>query len=260
MARRFGCSQRAFLSSVLAVTWVSGLMASELPVFPRLDLSGRPRGKVVRVLDGRSFEAETEAGVEKVALLGVQSAGASEGSKEANAITGKAFLRNLLKGEEVYILDEAEKPRRDKEGRRLAQVFRAPDGLFVNAEVIRQGYARAAAKDACVFSQQFAKLEGFAKGAEKGVWAKPEARKSRASSAGKGGASEGEEPVEATVTKETEEGEEDADDAGRVYVTRTGTKYHRGNCRHLSKSRKPISLRNAKARGYKPCRVCKPPE
>ena len=45
-----------------------------------------------------------------------------------------------------------------------------------------------------------------------------------------------------------------------VYVTKTGTKYHGAACRHLAKSKVPISLKDAKAKGYTACRVCKPPE
>jgi hypothetical protein len=44
-----------------------------------------------------------------------------------------------------------------------------------------------------------------------------------------------------------------------VYVTRTGKKYHRDGCRHLVRSRLPITLREAKQHKYTPCRVCKPP-
>lgn len=43
-----------------------------------------------------------------------------------------------------------------------------------------------------------------------------------------------------------------------VYVTRTGEKYHRGSCHHLSRSKYPVSLRDAKRRGYTPCKVCRP--
>jgi len=43
-----------------------------------------------------------------------------------------------------------------------------------------------------------------------------------------------------------------------VYVTRTGEKYHRAGCQHLSKSRIPMSLEDAKAGGYTPCSLCKP--
>ena len=44
-----------------------------------------------------------------------------------------------------------------------------------------------------------------------------------------------------------------------VYITNTGEKYHRSGCRYLSKSKISISLSKAKAEGYTPCSVCKPP-
>ena len=44
-----------------------------------------------------------------------------------------------------------------------------------------------------------------------------------------------------------------------VYITETGECYHRGDCRYLSHSKIPISLKDAEARGYRPCSVCKPP-
>lgn len=46
--------------------------------------------------------------------------------------------------------------------------------------------------------------------------------------------------------------------ADAVYVTRTGTKYHRGTCRHLANSRIPMSLADAAA-SYGPCSICRPP-
>lgn len=42
-----------------------------------------------------------------------------------------------------------------------------------------------------------------------------------------------------------------------VYITKTGSKYHRAGCRYLSKSSIPISLEDAKARGYGPCSACR---
>lgn len=45
-----------------------------------------------------------------------------------------------------------------------------------------------------------------------------------------------------------------------VYVTRTGKKYHRDGCRYLASSKIPISLKDAKARGFTACKVCHPPE
>ena len=45
-----------------------------------------------------------------------------------------------------------------------------------------------------------------------------------------------------------------------VYATKTGKKYHRATCRYLSKSKIPMSLKDAKAQGLTPCSVCKPPQ
>jgi hypothetical protein len=45
-----------------------------------------------------------------------------------------------------------------------------------------------------------------------------------------------------------------------VYITATGKKYHLGSCRYLKESKIPISLSDAKAQGYTPCKVCDPPQ
>jgi hypothetical protein len=45
-----------------------------------------------------------------------------------------------------------------------------------------------------------------------------------------------------------------------VYVTKTGKKYHLATCRFLSKSKIPMSLKDAKAKGFTACSICKPPQ
>lgn len=44
-----------------------------------------------------------------------------------------------------------------------------------------------------------------------------------------------------------------------VYITRTGSKYHRDGCSYLRQSKIPISLSEAKAEGYDACSRCNPP-
>ncbi|WP_207726458.1 hypothetical protein [Anaerocolumna chitinilytica] len=44
-----------------------------------------------------------------------------------------------------------------------------------------------------------------------------------------------------------------------VYITRTGKKYHISSCRYLRQSKIKITLKEAKAEGYEPCKVCDPP-
>lgn len=45
-----------------------------------------------------------------------------------------------------------------------------------------------------------------------------------------------------------------------VYITRTGTKYHKASCRTLRRSKIKITLKEAKERGYEQCHICYPPE
>jgi hypothetical protein len=44
-----------------------------------------------------------------------------------------------------------------------------------------------------------------------------------------------------------------------VFVTKKGKKYHREGCRYLSKSSIPITLYDAVARKYQPCKICRGP-
>ena len=43
-----------------------------------------------------------------------------------------------------------------------------------------------------------------------------------------------------------------------VYITDTGSKYHRSGCRYLSRSKHAISKSDALSRGYDACSVCRP--
>ncbi len=43
-----------------------------------------------------------------------------------------------------------------------------------------------------------------------------------------------------------------------VYVTNTGSKYHRGGCGYLSRSKISISKKKAVAAGYGTCSRCRP--
>lgn len=54
-----------------------------------------------------------------------------------------------------------------------------------------------------------------------------------------------------------ENGENDEDNKSQiVYITKTGEKYHENGCMYLSKSKVPVRLSDAEARGYHPCKVC----
>lgn len=44
-----------------------------------------------------------------------------------------------------------------------------------------------------------------------------------------------------------------------VYVTKTGEKYHKSDCRYLKYSKIEVSLKEAISKSYSACSVCKPP-
>ena len=46
--------------------------------------------------------------------------------------------------------------------------------------------------------------------------------------------------------------------AETVYITKTGSKYHRGNCGYLKKSKTAILKSKAIERGFEGCSRCKP--
>src|SRR6185436_17742635 len=89
------------------------------------------------------------------------------------------------------------------------------------------------------YLQEFLELENEAKGGGRGLWSSEAGgltTSRRASTLGAQGKSEG-------VT---------------VYITRTGSKYHREGCRSLARSMIPLSLEEAVSR-YGPCGICNPP-
>lgn len=64
--------------------------------------------------------------------------------------------------------------------------------------------------------------------------------------------------VEHSAPMPTEDIDEAYSDEDIVYITKSGTKFHREDCKHLSKSKIPISLEQALQQGLEPCKVCKP--
>lgn len=211
------------------------------PLPPVKVLTGKTAHEVVRVVDGESVLLDMGGVMTKVRLFGVDAPGALESPKRAEPFgeESRRFLKNLLKGESVYIEYDKEPGHEDEYERPLAYLFRAPDGLFVNLEVVRQGYARMDAKEAFKYMKLFKDYEKRARKAGKGIWeAKPT-----------------EQPVEETASKK----------GITVYIQRGGKEYHTLNCSRLKQGkvgryRIPVDLKEAKKKGLKPCRICRPPK
>jgi len=206
---------------------------SPMPVpYPVEDFTGDIAYKIVRVLDGDTVHIAYEGKATKVRLIGVDTPETVHPNKPVDPY-GKeatAFLKNLLLGESVYLRFDGN--RTDKYDRMLAYLYRAPDGLFVNLEVVRQGYGKVYTVFPFKHKALFSHYSGQAQQAGRGLW-----------SASRIGSRHAQiEEVPRTQT---------------VYITRTGAKYHRSSCRYLKYSQIPISLEKAK-HNYGPCAVCRP--
>jgi micrococcal nuclease len=137
---------------------------------------------VVRVYDGDTIKV---ANGEKVRLVGIDTPESGENKKlfRDAARSGQdiqdimkmgrrasAFTKGLLDGRRVRL--EFDIQQRDKYGRLLAYVYRVDDGLFINAEIVRSGYAYPMTIPPNVrHADEFKALFREARKAGKGLWA-----------------------------------------------------------------------------------------
>jgi micrococcal nuclease len=214
---------------------------------PRPDFAMLERLPVVAVVDGDTIKVLRDGEKVTVRLIGVDTPETVHPSKEVEWYGKEAsrFLANLLKGEEVWLRrDPAAKV--DRYGRELAYVYRVPDGLTVNVEIIRQGYGHAYTAFPHPDMEAYRAAEKRARIIGKGLW-------------GPGAGPECAKPTGAETAQPGREPGTPAADATVVYVTREGESYHREGCRYLRGGRMPITLEEARRR-YKPCVVCIPPK
>ena len=218
------------LSVILLIVIAAAIHAQvgDFMPYPATDFSKDTAYPVLSVIDGDTVNITYEGEKTSVRLIGVDTPETVHPSKpiEPYGKEATAFLKNLLKAESVYLRFDKEKT--DKYDRLLAYLYRAPDGLFVNLEIVRQGYGRAYTEYPFKHMALFEHYGTRAEASEKGLYGIP-------------------------LTAEPEETPSET-----VYITRTGSKYHKAGCRYLRSSKIPISLEKAKA-SYGPCSRCGPP-
>jgi micrococcal nuclease len=127
--------------------------------------------RVVRVVDGDTIRVDGPAGEEAVRYIGIDTPeSVKPGSPvECFAKRASAFNERLLEGERVRLVRDVEE--RDRYGRLLAYVYRARDGLFVNAELVRRGFATVATFPPNVaHEREFRRLAKRARLSGRGLW------------------------------------------------------------------------------------------
>lgn len=155
------------------------------------------------------------------------------------------FLKNLLKGEAVNLRFGNEE--RGKYGKLLAYVYRAPDGIFVNLEIVRQGNGHAYTRFPFKHMEIFREYENEARQIGKGLWAGESSKPTSTAT-----------KFSESTTKPTSQSASKSNVNGNmtVYVTKSGKKYHRESWRWGNRA-----TTSAKAREiYSPCNKCNPPK
>jgi micrococcal nuclease len=128
-------------------------------------------GRIVRVVDGDTVRVALGGSEEKVRLIGVDTPETVKPGTPVQCFGKKAsaFTHHLLDGRRVRLVQDAEA--RDRYGRLLAYVYRADDGLFVNAELVRRGYAVTLTIPPNVrYAERFRDLAAKARDAGRGLW------------------------------------------------------------------------------------------
>ena len=218
------------------------LYAQEVPpVIPKPDFSQQQACSVAKVVDGHTVVVLVDKKETTLELSGVTTPAAGRPYHDE----AKRFAENLLAGESVYLQYDRQAPQAEPERPARVYLFRAPDGLFVNLEIVRQGYGKVAAKPPFEHQELLRFCEQKARQARKGVWRPADRRRPSG------------DPSAARRSPTSRPSEQSRDVV--VYVTQTGKKYHRKGCAHLRKSSIPMRLSEAKRRGYTPCSHCKPP-
>ena len=144
--------------------------ATPAPVSPAT--SSLPAGvdaPVQRVVDGDTIRVEP---AERVRLIGIDT---PESVKPGGPVEcfGKEASRHLASllphGTVVRLVGDVEQ--RDRYGRLLAYVYRASDGLFVNAAMVRDGFAQPLTIPPNVaHAAEFVELARTAREAGRGLW------------------------------------------------------------------------------------------
>ena len=97
---------------------------------------------MTRVVDGDTIHVAVDGRDETIRYIGVDTPESVKPGTPVECFAKRAskFNARLVDGERVRLVLDAE--HRDRYGRLLAYVYRARDGLFVNAALIRRGYAQ----------------------------------------------------------------------------------------------------------------------
>lgn len=175
---------RFFKNIIVVITVLSILLAgckednsrTKLPEDERLPAADGERSLgpgmywVLRVIDGDTIVIRYKEKDEKLRFIGINTPELRHPEKGAEPYGFEAaeYTKKLLENQPVRVKFDVQQ--RDKYGRLLGYVY-LPDGTFVNALLLAEGYAQVMTIPPNVkYMKEFVRLEREARKAEKGLW------------------------------------------------------------------------------------------
>lgn len=217
-------------------------------------------GYCTYIVDGDTIDVDIAGTISRVRYIGIDT---PEGG-DCYYTEAKEKNRELVYQRNVRLVRDVSET--DHFGRLLRYVY--VDDLHVNAELVRQGYALASTYPPDVaHSLEFADLQHQAQAAGLGLWGgcttpTPSATLTLlATLTWTPTATWTPWPTEThtpTPTHTIRPSATATQSGGTIYITDTGTKYHRAGCRYLNDSQRAVTCSWAKSNGYTPCSVCDP--
>jgi micrococcal nuclease len=156
---------------VLALVSVAALAVAFAPSGGGGSGEGPLVARVLHVVDGDTIRVRLDGRSERVRYIGIDTPESKRPDTPVECFARPAAAENarLVARERVRLVFDVE--RRDRFGRLLAYVYRARDGAFVNAALVRSGFARTLTIPPNVrFAERFAALAADARRAGRGLW------------------------------------------------------------------------------------------
>lgn len=234
------------------------------------DESALLEAKVVRILDGDTVLVDQGGKKVRIQLLAANAPEyiPSDRTPEPYSIEARNFLTHLILDEPVLIQYDP-LASRDRFGRRAAYLFRSPDMLCVNLELIRQGYAKYDVEQDTIYADVLSFYNARSKMLARGIWNPRRDDRDPAIDWQNDETEWTPAPGDQAKRAQTQSDQSDeqaktggqnaadVDDGDLVYVTKSGSRYHKKGCSHLSEPNRGISKEEAK-KDYLPCKSCNP--
>lgn len=227
------------------------------PPLPDFDPERVTEANVIEVIDGDSLVLLIDGELRKFEIQGADAPEWIERQSNRSAASehAKRFLTNLIGGERVAIY-EPEPGWTDQLRRRRGYLYRLPDRTLIDLEIVRQGYGKVSTRASNPFAPTLRWYEARARELSRGVWG-PEDTRTQPEPTPEPATTQAPATRPADPEPAEDPAPEPADDDGWVWITKSGSKYHREGCHHLSSSRKRVR-RDSIDTTHEPCRTCAP--